>query len=141
MRQRTLYEEDRKHGSCDGRSNRYACSRNAPRQQKDICQRERSQQQHGNARYRRLPSTYREPESKVRRGKRRVSSVESGMRNDRVSVSEIICRRNVEAGFVPEERQSQKGSVQEKDGDKDDRVEVQRVESRRKLTSLLHPRC
>src|SRR5215475_14586812 len=67
--------------------------------------------------------------------------VEGRVWNYGVSVGEIVRRGNVETGFVPEEGQSQKGSMQEKDRDKDDRVEMQRAKSRRKLASLLHPRC
>src|SRR5436305_13170470 len=130
MSQGALHEEDGESSSCDGGSHRDSGAGNAPRQQKDVGERKLGQQKHGNARYRRLPSAQRQPQSQVGCGQRWMSCIHGGFCDKRVGVDKIVSGRNVKTCFIPEEGQAQQWSVKNKNHDEDDGKKLERGEAK-----------
>ena len=130
MGERALHEEDGKNSRCDGRGHRNSAAGNAPRQQKDVGERKRGQQQHGNTRDCRLPSAQRQPQSQVGCGQWWMSCIHGSFCDKRVGVDKIVSGRNVKTRFIPEEGQAQQWSVKNKNHDEDDGKKLERGETK-----------
>lgn len=122
MRQGTLHKKDWVHGRGNGRGHSNARADEPSCQQKDIREGKGGEQQHGHARHGGFPSADGEPQCKVSRGKWRMSGIKRGLGDESVSMRQIVCGRNIEPGFIPEEGKPQERRVQQKNDDKDQRV-------------------
>src|SRR5205807_3777659 len=122
MRQRTLHKKDWVNSRGDGCGNSNASTYEPSCQHENIGQGKGCQEQHRNARHGGLPSADGEPQCKVSRGKWRMARVKRGLGDQSVRMPEIVSGRNVEAGFVPEKRKPKQRRVQQKNDDKNQRV-------------------
>ena len=122
MSQRTLHKKDWVNSSGNRGRHRHASSYQPSCEQKNIRQGKGRQEKHRDARYSGLQSADGEPQCKVSCGKWRMPRIERRLGDERVRMREVVRSRNVEAGFIPKKGKPQEWRVQQKNNDKDQRV-------------------
>ena len=127
--QRALRKPHRKNCGAEYRRYRHRHIGQKSCQAKDRGQRQGSDQQHGNARHRRLERRELPPEGKIDAGQRRVSVGERRVWNQLAILKKVIRRRNVVAGLVPEVGKAQQRRVQQENRSKDQREYLQSTDA------------